>query len=43
LTLVLDEGEWSVSRPGCFTPKERASGTQWIGGWVRPTTKIKTY
>jgi hypothetical protein len=27
-------GEWSASRPYCFTPGERASGTHWIGGWV---------
>jgi hypothetical protein len=34
LTSALDGGEWSDSRPGCFTPKERVSGTHWIGGWV---------
>jgi hypothetical protein len=34
LTLILDGGEWSASRPGRFTPKERAPGTHWIGGWV---------
>jgi hypothetical protein len=22
--------------PGRFTPKERAPGTHWIGGWVGP-------
>jgi hypothetical protein len=27
-------GEWSSSRPGRFTPRERVSGTHWIGGWV---------
>jgi hypothetical protein len=27
-------GEWSDSRPGRFTPGERAPGTHWIGGWV---------
>jgi hypothetical protein len=26
--------EWSASRPGRFTPGERATGTHWIGGWV---------
>jgi hypothetical protein len=31
---AVDEGEWLLSRPGRFTPKERAPGTQWIGGWV---------
>jgi hypothetical protein len=34
LTLVLDGGEWSASHPGRFTPRERAPGTHWIGGWV---------
>jgi hypothetical protein len=29
-------GEWSVSRPGRFFPKERALGNSWIGGWVDP-------
>jgi hypothetical protein len=28
--------EWSASRPGRFTPVERAPGTHWIGGWVDP-------
>jgi hypothetical protein len=36
LTLALDGGEWSASRPGHFTPRERAPGTHWIGGWVGP-------
>jgi hypothetical protein len=30
LTSALDGGEWSASRPGCFTPTERAPGTHWI-------------
>jgi hypothetical protein len=30
--------EWSASRPGRFTPGERAPGTQWIEGWVGPRT-----
>jgi hypothetical protein len=34
LTLSLVGGEWSTSRPGRFTPGERAPGTHWIGGWV---------
>jgi hypothetical protein len=25
---------WSASCTGSFTPKERAPGTHWIGGWV---------
>jgi hypothetical protein len=36
LTLALDGGEWSASRPGRFTPWGNASGTHWIGGWVGP-------
>jgi hypothetical protein len=34
LTLKLDGDEWSASRPGRFTPGERAPGSDWIGGWV---------
>jgi hypothetical protein len=34
VTSALDGGEWSASRPARFTPKERAPGTHWIGGWV---------
>jgi hypothetical protein len=36
LTSALDVGEWSVSRPGRFPPKEKVPGTHWIGGWVGP-------
>jgi hypothetical protein len=36
LTSALAGGEWSVSRPGRFTPGERAPGTHWVGGWVGP-------
>jgi hypothetical protein len=36
LTSALDGGEWSASRPGRFTPRERNPGTHWIGGWVGP-------
>jgi hypothetical protein len=28
---LLDGGEWSTSRPGHFTPRERAPGTHWVG------------
>jgi hypothetical protein len=31
LTLTVDGGEWSASRPGCFTFRERAPGTHWTG------------
>jgi hypothetical protein len=34
LTTALVGGEWSTSRPGRFTPGERAPYTHWIGGWV---------
>jgi hypothetical protein len=36
LTLALDGGSWSASRPGCFTPGETAPGTNWIGSWGSP-------
>jgi hypothetical protein len=36
LTSPLDGGEWSASRPGRFTLRERAPGTHWRGGWVDP-------
>jgi hypothetical protein len=36
LTLGLDGGEWSVSRPCCFNAGAKAPDTQWIGGWVGP-------
>jgi hypothetical protein len=35
-TLSLDGDGWRVSCPGRFTPRERARGTHWIGGWVGP-------
>jgi hypothetical protein len=35
-TSALVGGEWSASRPGRFTPGERAPGTHWTGGWVSP-------
>jgi hypothetical protein len=36
LTSALLGGEWSASRPRCFTPGKRAPGTHLIGGWVGP-------
>jgi hypothetical protein len=36
LTSALDGGEWSASCPVRFIPRERATGTHWIGGWVGP-------
>jgi hypothetical protein len=40
LDLVLDGGEWPASRPGRFTPWERAPGTHCIGGWVGLRTSL---
>jgi hypothetical protein len=36
LTSALAGDEWSASRPCRFTPGEIASGTHWMGGWVKP-------
>jgi hypothetical protein len=41
LTSALDGGEWSASRPGRFTLREKAPGTHCIGGWVGPRTGLK--
>jgi hypothetical protein len=38
LTSVLDGGEWSDSRPGSFTPRERSPDTYWIKLNVEKTT-----
>jgi hypothetical protein len=34
LTSALVGGEWSTSRPCCFTPGERAPATHWRGSCV---------
>jgi hypothetical protein len=36
LTSALAGGEWSASRPGCFTTGERAPSTHRLGSWVEP-------
>jgi hypothetical protein len=36
LTSELVGGEWSASRSGRFTPRERSPVTHWIWGWVGP-------
>jgi hypothetical protein len=36
LTSALVGGEWSASRPSCFTPEESAPSTHLIGGLVIP-------
>jgi hypothetical protein len=40
LTSALVGGEWSASRPGCFTFGERAPGTHWIGDRVGTTAGL---
>jgi hypothetical protein len=42
LTSAQVGGEWSASRPGRFTPRERAPDTHWIGGWVVPRAVLDT-
>jgi hypothetical protein len=42
LTSALDGGELSASRPGRFTPRERAAGSHWIGGWADPRAGLDT-
>jgi hypothetical protein len=32
VTLALDGGDWSASRPGRFIPREKDRGTHWIRG-----------
>jgi hypothetical protein len=34
LTSALAGGDWSASRPGRFTPGEKAHSTHFTGGWV---------
>jgi hypothetical protein len=36
LTSPLDGSECLASRPGRFTPENRAPGTHWIGEWAVP-------
>jgi hypothetical protein len=40
LTSALDGSELLTSRPGRFTPGERAPGAPWIGGWVYVIKKM---
>jgi hypothetical protein len=42
LTSAPSGGELSASRPGHFTPKERAPRTNWIGGWVGSRAVLDT-
>jgi len=34
--LALNGVEWSASRSGRLTPRERDPGTRWTEGWVSP-------
>jgi hypothetical protein len=40
LISALDVGELLASRPGLFTPVERAPGNHWVGGWVASRTGL---
>jgi hypothetical protein len=40
LISALDRDEWSASRPGRLTPRERAPGTHLIGSWVGPRADL---
>jgi hypothetical protein len=42
LTSAPDGGEWSASRPGRFTPRERVPSTHWIAGWEGPRAGLDT-
>jgi hypothetical protein len=41
LTSALVGGKRLASRPCRFTPRERAPGTHWIGGWVDPRDDVE--
>jgi hypothetical protein len=43
LTSALAGSEWSASRPGRFTPGERALGTHWIRVWVDPRASLDDF
>jgi hypothetical protein len=40
LTSAFVGSEWSTSRPGHFTPRERAPGTRWKEAWVGLRTDL---
>jgi len=41
LTLALNGGERSASHHGHYTPREKATGTHWTGGWVGPRASLE--
>jgi len=43
LYLALGGGQWSASRSGCFTPRERTLIMNWTGGWVGLTACLLSY
>jgi len=40
LTSAVDGSQWSASRTGRFTPRERVPGEHCIGGWVGPRSGL---
>jgi hypothetical protein len=40
LTAALNGDEWSASSPSCFTLRERAPSTHWIGDRVGPRASL---
>jgi hypothetical protein len=42
LTSALERGEWSASRPGRFTPRDRTPVTRWIVSWVGARAGLDT-
>jgi hypothetical protein len=42
LTSAIDGGEWSALRTSRFTPRARAPGTHWIGGWMGSRAVLDT-
>jgi hypothetical protein len=41
LDLGTTKSEWSASRAGRFTPRERVPDTRWTGGWVDPRAGLE--
>jgi hypothetical protein len=41
LTSAVAGGEWTASRTGRFTTRERAPGTHCIGAWVDPRSGLE--
>lgn len=39
---VLEESDYSASRPGLYTPRHRAPFTHRIGGWMGPEVGLDT-